>query len=376
MTRTRIAFMSISLALVLSVAGFLVAGKGDTDGLYRALGNLAEVVYLIQNDYVDELDPELLSMALDAGIVESIDRWAAVLPSNTADVYRELVVAPPAFGLALATRIGSAAVRQAIAGSPAAATDLEAWEVIERVDGVNTRGRPLWQLRMELREKEAAGESVTLTVVDRRVDERREVVLEPVQWSPTIALIETLDIAGVLEIDSLPKGAADRISELIPDEGPLVIDLRSLAWGLETEAVAVADLFVDEGLLVGWEGRRAGAQNYSATPGAVTRQPPVVLVGPETEGVGEILAAALKRTGSTVVGERTIGHAPHMRFIEDDDTTLWIPVGNWLRPDGSAISENGIEPDEIVELPDPESEEDPVLDRALEILGQPLEKAA
>jgi len=376
MTRTRIAFMSVSLVVVLLFAGLLVAGRGDTDGLYKALGNLAEVVYLIQNDYVDELNPELLSMSLDAGIVESIDRWAAVLPADMTDVYRELVIAPPAFGLALATRIGSAAVRQAIAGSPAAATDLEAWEVIERVDGVNTRGRPLWQLRLELKEKETAGEVVTLTVVDRRVDERREVVLEPVQWSPTIALIDALDGAGLLEIDSLPEGAADRIAELIPDQGPLVIDLRSLAWGLESEAMAVADLFVKEGLLASWEGRMAGAQSYAATPGSAVELPPLVLVGPETEGVGEILAVALKRAGSTLVGGRTIGHAPHMRFIEDEDTTLWIPVGNWLRVDGSAISTNGIEPDEAVEASDPESEDDPVLDRALEIVGQALEKAA
>lgn len=376
MTRTRIAFMSVSLVVVLLFAGLLVAGRGDTDGLYKALGNLAEVVYLIQNDYVDELNPELLSMSLDAGIVESIDRWAAVLPADMTDVYRELVIAPPAFGLALATRIGSAAVRQAIAGSPAAATDLEAWEVIERVDGVNTRGRPLWQLRLELKEKETAGEGVTLTVVDRRVDERREVVLEPVQWSPTIALIDALDSAGLLEIDSLPEGAADRIAELIPDQGPLVIDLRSLAWGLESEAMAVADLFVKEGLLASWEGRLAGAQSYAATLGSAVEQPPLVLVGPETEGVGEILAVALKRAGSTLVGGRTIGHAPHMRFIEDEDTTLWIPVGNWLRVDGSAISTNGIEPDEVVEASDPESEDDPVLDRALEIVGQALEKAA
>ncbi len=376
MTRTRIVFMSVSLVVVLLFAGLLAAGRGETDGLYKALGNLAEVVYLIQNDYVDELNPEVLAMSLDAGIVESIDRWAAVLPAETTDVYRELVKEPPAFGLALATRIGSAAVRQVIAGSPAAATDLEAWEVIERVDGVNTRGRPLWQLRLELKEKEAAGEIVTLTVVDRRVDERREVALEPTQWSPTIATIRSFDGAEVLEIDSLPTGAADRIAELIPDEGPLVVDLRGLAWGLETEAILVADLFFEEGLLAGWEGRRAGAQSYAATPGTAIERPQVVLVGPETEGVGEILAAAMKRAGSTAVGVRTIGHAPHMRFIEDDDTTLWIPVGNWLRSDGTAISDNGIEPDEEVVASDPESDSDPVLDRALEIIAQPLEKAA
>jgi len=376
MRTSRIAFMSISLVSVLLFAGGLAAGRGDTEGLYKALGNLAEVVHLIQTEYVDELNDEALSMSLDAGIVESIDRLAAVLPADMTETYREMVDSPPAFGLVLAARLGSAAVRTTIAGSPAAETDLQSWEVIERVDGVNTRGRPLWQLRLELSSKEAAGESVNLTVVDRHVDERRDVQLQPAQWSPTVATLVELDDAAVLEIDSLPEGAADRIAELVPAGRPLVIDVRELVWGLEAEAVAVADLFVDDGPLAGWEGRKAGSRNFAATEGSINAEPPVVLVGPGTEGVGEILAAALKRSGSSLVGSRTIGHASHMRFIESGDITLWMPVGKWLRADGTAINGNGVELDEEVEPAEADDDHDPVLDRALELLRQPVEQAA
>jgi C-terminal processing protease CtpA/Prc len=265
-----------------------------------------------------------------------------------------------------------------MAGSPAAAADLQSWEVIEQVDGVYTRGRPLWTLRVELRDKEAAGDSVTLTIIDRSVDERREVVLEPLEWAPTTATSEDVEGTTVLTVDSLPDGAADRIVELVPGDRPLVIDIRGLVWGHEREAIAVADLFVEEGPLAGWQGRKAGSQSYNATEGSLVTDRPVVLVGPDTEGVGEILAAALQRAGSRLVGSRTIGHAPHMRFIQEGEISLWLPVGTWMRSDDVTINGNGIEPEEVVPEPDGESDEasDPVLERALELVGEPLEQAA
>jgi carboxyl-terminal processing protease len=376
MRRIRLAFVAASLLTTLTFGGMLAAGRDDTEGLYRALGNLAEVVHLIRTEYVDELNDEALALSLDAGIVESVDRWAAVLPAELTETYRGLVASPPAYGLVLGSRLGSAAVRQGIPGSPAAAASLETWEVIERVDGVNTRGRPLWQLRLELKEREAAGEPVTLTVVDRRVDERREVVLEPSAWSPEVATAEEVEGAAVVRVTSLPAGAAEKIRAVVPVNRPVVLDLRNLAWGIEDEAIAVADLFVSEGLLADWSGRKAGSQTYAATEGVIEGVPAVVLVGPETEGVGEILAAALQRAGFSLIGGRTIGHASHMRFIETGDLTLWLPVGRWQRADGTAINGNGVEPDEVVDAAVGEGDDDPVLDRALELAVQSLEQAA
>ena len=70
-------------------------------------------------------------------------------------------------------------------------------------------------------------------------------------------------------------------------------------------------------------------------------------------------------------------------MIRDGALSLWLPVGEWLRADGSPINQNGVEPDELVEFDEsPEAgeeladEEDPVLNRALELIRQPLAQAA
>ncbi len=375
MFRFRLGFVALSMIVVLLFAGVLTASRAVREDLFRALGNLAEVVHLVQAEYVEELDPQALAVALDAGIVESVDWWAAVLPAERSDTYRQLVAEPPAFGLGLAKRFSSAAVRHTLAGSPSRMAGLEQWEVIELVDGVNTRGRPLWELRLELHDRLTAGESVELTIVDRQVDVRRTVTLEPTPWTPEPATVELVDGIQVVRLESLPEGAAEGIASIVDADQPAVLDLRSLIWGLESEAVAVADLFLSEGLLGQWRGRRAGEAAFAARADAtVLPVPRAVVVGGDTEGVGEILAAAMQRAGVPLVGaSATIGHAPHMQFVHEGDLTLWIPVGLWLRADAEPIADGGVEPDELVQVDpadagdDAGDQPDVVLERALGI---------
>lgn len=355
-------------------AGALLASRNIQDVLFRALGNLAEVVHLVETEYVDELNQEALSMSLDAGLVEPLDRSAAVLPVDQIGAYLEFVESPPPFGLGLTSRLGSAAVQYVLSDSPAEAAGLDTWEVIELVEGVNSRGRPLWQIRLELMERQNNGEAITLTVFDRQVDDRREVVLEPTTWQPRAATSELQDGTTVIHVEAIPEGAVQEVAKLIPENGSLILDLRDLHWGLEKEVIALADGFVRDGVLGRWEGRRAGSREYAATAEVVSAALPVVLIGPNTEGTGEILAAALQRSGAILVGQKTMGHAPYMSLVRDGDVAVWMPVARWLKSDGEPIDGNGVEPDEPVEAADPDAADDPVLERALEIVR--LEKAA
>jgi C-terminal processing protease CtpA/Prc len=362
-------FLAVSLVAVMLFSGVLLASRNTQDVLFRALGNLAEVVHLVESEYVDELNQEALAMALDSGLVEGLDRSAAVLPSDQVGDYLELIDAPPPFGLGLTSRLGSAAVQFTLSDSPAEAAGLDLWEVIELVDGVNSRGRPLWQIRLQLMEAQNRGLPVALTVFDREVDERRELVLEPTEWTPRAASAELHDEGIVIHVEAIPIGATESIAELLPEEGRAILDLRELRWGVEEETITLADSFIGEGMIGEWKGRRAGSRAYTATADALANEPPIVLVGPMTEGVGEILAAALQRHGARVIGQKTRGHAPYMSLVRDGDVAVWMPVGQWLRADQEPIEKNGIVPDEEIEAGPPSEEQDPVLDRALRILA-------
>jgi C-terminal processing protease CtpA/Prc len=376
MKGVRTILLTSSLVVVMLFAGVLVASRNSRDVLFRALGNLAEVVHLVETEYVDEFNQGALSMSLDAGLVEPLDRSAAVLPVDRIGPYLEFVESPPPYGLGLASRLGSAAVHYVLSGSPAEAAGLDAWEVIELVEGVNSRGRPLWQIRLELMERQNEGESVTLTVFDREVDERRDVVIEPIPWHPRAATSELRDDTTVIHIEVVPEDAVEEIARLIPENGALILDIRDLRWGLESEVITLADSFVSDGVLGRWQGRRAGSREYAATAEVDSAIPQVVLVGPDTEGVGEILAVALQRAGAILVGQKTQGHAPYMSLVRDGDVAVWMPVGQWMKSDDEPIDGSGVEPDELVEAVDPDASGDPVLERGLEILAGKLKKAA
>lgn len=376
MVRARIVFVVLSATVVLSAAGLLMAKKGQNEELYKALGSLAEVVHLVHAEYVDEVDLGALAQSLEAGIVQSIDTDAAVLPQEVVEDYRGLLEANPPYGLVLGLRFASAAVRGTIIGSPAAGAGLERWEVVELVDEINTRGRPLWQIKLELLEKERAGKTVKLTVFDQAMDERRDVELVPKQWQPQDPESSDQEVATSIELNHLASGSAAALEKLLTSERPLILDLRSVVWGFEDEAIRIADLFAADGVLGQWRGRRAGEKVFSATNDDGNAELPIVLINHNTQGVGEILAAALKRQGATLVGTKTAGLAHHMRLIHDRDLYLWLPIGSWLREDDQPITRNGVEPSLEVEYREVEEGADPILEEALALLRQRLEAAA
>lgn len=370
MRRVRTTLLTASVTVVLLFAGLLMANRHRQDDLFKSLGLLAEVVHLVHSEYVQPLDTETLEMSLDAGLVQSVDPRAAVVPGDRLDEYRAVLELPPAFGLCLTVRFSSAAVRHALAGSPAAEAGLETWEVVELIDGIYTRGRPLWQIRLDLAERASRDKPVTLTVLDIFGDERREVVLQPAKWQPQPVSVEEHEGVRVVKVHSLPRNSVPAIREAIAGDAPFILDLRQLVWGFDDSAVEVADLFVSEGELAAWRGNRVGEESFEATAGRVAAQMPLVLINPNTEGCGEILAAGLQRAGAAMVGYRTAGHASHMRLIHDGDLHLWIPVAYWLRADATPIHRQGVEPEYEVEPVEAEEGADPVLRRALELIHE------
>jgi len=339
------------------------AGRGRPE-LYRALGNLAEVVHLIRANYVDPVDLDRLERGLEAGLLESVDRRAAIVRDRAAFARR--LASAPAFGLLLGRRLGAAAVGQVWPGSPAEAAGLEAGEVIEKLDGVRTRTSPLYVLRRMLGDAARAGRAVELVVLDREVENRRTVTLEPRPWDPVASAVrvEERDGVTVVRLVGVPQGTAGRLRALAAGGRALVLDLRATAWGVEDEALAVADLFAGSGELGAWRGGRAGERRFEAHPGSVA-PPPVVCIGPDTQEAGELLASALERAGAVTVGETTAGWAPHRTVVSEGTLSLCIPVAFWLAPDGHALDEGeGLEPGERVE---PAETGDAVLERALEL---------
>ena len=105
--------------------------------------------------------------------------------------------------------------------------------------------------------------------------------------------------------------------------------------------------------------------------------PIVVLVNGNTASASEILSGALKDLGkATIVGTKTYGKGVIQQILSlSSGAGLKVTVEEYYTPNRTQINKIGIEPDEVVELPETvknpltvTKDQDTQLQKAIEIL--------
>jgi hypothetical protein len=157
----------------------------------------------------------------------------------------------------------------------------------------------------------------------------------------------------------------------------LVLDVRGTDGAPVDDLVRFLDMFIDEGIVVEWHGRKPGHRYFESA----TRIPPaetlpmVVLTDARTGSGAEAFAAGLRAHGrALLVGGRTMGKAP-IRSVVDlpSGSRLAYPVGDLVEPGKGFITGRGVEPDVNVRSPTPSDgsvDPDPLVAFVLTVFAQ------
>lgn len=346
-------FQFVVVAFSSAVVGLLLFGavgrSASPDAPYTNLGVYSEVLSRIKADYVEEPDMKAVTLGAINGLLESLDPFASYLNAAQFKQYQEAQQAKkPDVGLMLSKRYGYLTVVSAAPGSSAAKAGLGTGDVIETITNVSTRDMPLAFAEILLQGE--AGSSVELSVLRARKSEPQKVSLvrQAVAYPPVSARIA--DGVGIITTTTLARGRAADIAAKIAElekQGAkkLILDLRHCAAGVPTEGIALANLFMDKGLITYSQGQKSTRENSEAVASkAVTKLQLAVLTGRGTAGAAEIAAAALldsKR--ADVVGERTFGDAAIRKAVAmEDGGAVILSVAKYYTPNGKAIQgENG-----------------------------------
>ena len=162
---------------------------------------------------------------------------------------------------------------------------------------------------------------------------------------------------------------AEQVNALIKEGfSGMILDLRDNGGGEVNSAVEVARVFVPSGPIVHVVSGDGRVDTKSATE-AQLEVPMVVLVNGNTASASEILAAALKDSGTaTLVGTQTFGKALVQGvYMYADGTAMKITEAKYLTPKQNDINGVGISPDVKVELP-ADAAADIQLERAIKVL--------
>lgn len=133
----------------------------------------------------------------------------------------------------------------------------------------------------------------------------------------------------------------------------LILDLRDNPGGTVHTAVAIADLFIDEGKIITERYRNKKDIVEKATDGHINIKYPIALLtNSSSASASEILAGALKdHKKAYLIGEKTFGKGLiNQQFRIDAENSIVLSIAEYQTPSGTKIHSVGIEPDLAVEM--------------------------
>src|SRR5580765_191644 len=336
-----VAFSSAVVALLL----FGAVGRSATgDQPYTQLGVYTDVLSHIKADYVEEPDMKAVTVGAINGMLESLDPFASYLNADQYKQYqKERGTGKADVGLTLARRLGYLTVVDALPGSAAAKAGLSTNDVIESINNIATRDMPLAFAEILLQGEPGSSIEMSVLTPKQADPQKMKLVRAPLVYPAVSGKLVTdqgPDPVGLITASTLQPGRAKDIATKITDlekQGAkrLMLDLRYCGLGPDDEGIAVANLFMDKGLITYTQGQKSPRQDHAATASkAITKLPLVVLVNRGTAGPAEIAAGALldsKR--ATVVGEPTYGDAAIRKAITmDDGSAVILSVAKYYTP--------------------------------------------
>jgi len=135
----------------------------------------------------------------------------------------------------------------------------------------------------------------------------------------------------------------------------LIIDLRRNPGGLLDASVEIADMFISSGIIVTTRGRNGQENhNYSAQMPGTWDVPMVVMIDEDSASASEIFAGAIRDQGrGLIVGRNSYGKGSVQGVFHNDQGNggMRLTVSKFFSPSGTAISDRGIQPNMVFDLP-------------------------
>ncbi|MFI3236885.1 MAG: S41 family peptidase [Lachnospiraceae bacterium] len=317
---------------------------------------LEELIY--DSFYLSEVTKEQLQEGMYDGMVDALgdiyscyytqEEYSAIM-EQAEGVYYGIGAY-----VAMDSVTGYVKISSVIAGTPAEEAGLMADDLIYKIEGEDMAGLDSDQVVAKVKGEENTFVHLTLVRDGEEIEvdvERRKIE------SPTISYEIYEDGIGYIYISQFDDVTVDQFAEALAvlkgnDIEGLIIDVRGNPGGNLFTVVDIADMLLDEGLIVYTQDNYGNRDDYSSDSTHKYEDPVVMLINGNSASASEVLAGALKDyEAATLVGTTTFGKGivQTLRKLADG-TALKLTTSAYYTPNGNNIHGIGILPDVEVEF--------------------------
>jgi len=329
------------------------APKSDDVRGWARLTSQAVVASFDSSTILQAYEPDRVLKAVMEGALKPLDkhsRYSDPLSASDARFSRE---GAGGIGISIRTVDGRVRIASVFPGMPASKAGFKVDDVIARINGENADGYDERQIVRKLRGD--IDSDVSLSVVRADGSDYTAKITRALIIPPTVVYTREDDIA-LIKLSGFNQATTSRLQDAIEQAqkeigdgmSGIVLDLRGNPGGLLDQAISVADLFLEDGVVTSTKGRHPDSGHvYRSGGGAIaTKVPMIILINGRSASAAEIVAAALQDRGrAVVIGTNSYGKGSVQTVVRlPNEGELTLTWSRLYAPSGYSWHEIGVMP--------------------------------
>ena len=337
---------------------FIPSLNSEENDIYKKIDLFGEVLEKINKEYVDEINQSKSMDSAINGLLQSLDPYSAYMsPEIFNEMQTETSGKFGGLGIEVSMEAGVVKVISPIDDTPASKAGIKAGDYIVKINEIQVQGKSLSEAVDLMRGPVGSGIELTVRRSGVKKALKFNIIREIIQIQSVKADLLEKNI-GYIRLTSFNENSDTQIKKQIKklennnNVKAYILDLRNNPGGLLSQAIRIADFFLDNGEIVSTKSRKTSEnRKWFAKKGDITNgKSIIVLINYGSASASEIVAGALKdHKRAILVGENSFGKGSVQSIIPlKNNGAIRLTIAKYYLPSGKSISEVGVSPDIVI----------------------------
>ncbi len=323
--------------------------KNSDDDWHMAAQKLQQTLRIVNNQYMDEVDPKKASEDAIKGLLEELDPHSVYISAEEYQKVNEPLVGNfEGIGVSFNIIKDTIVVLNTIGGGPSEKVGIMAGDKIVKIEGDNVAGIKITNDDVVKKLRGPKDTKVKVSMARQGEKELLDFVIirDKIPLYSVEAAYMATPTVGYIKLNRFASTSVEEVGSAIEklqtqNMQDLIFDLRGNGGGLLDASFKLSSMFFPEGrLIVYTEGRKSPRTDYQSVGEGIFRKGRlVVLIDEGSASASEIVSGAIQDWDrGLLIGRRSFGKGLVQRpFPLSDGSMIRLTVAHYYTPSGRCI---------------------------------------